>query len=246
MQRFRRLPAAWQAPTLPEAVATLPTPDASEDEDYIPFDWVGQTTRVVGIVVHRLLQRIAEDGLERYAEPLMDWDPEKPDAKPPETKVDPRVAAKRATRIASLWPAAEALLVREGLAEPERSRALAQIRDAIGNMLADGTGRWILSPHEIARTELTLTHSMHGQLRDIRIDRLMQSGGVNWIVDMKLSSIEGSGKRDFLERQMKRYGAQMSLYSSTVQVFLAGAPASALYFPLMRAWIGTSRMPKDS
>lgn len=236
VQRFRRLPAAWKAPVLPEAVATLPAPEASEDDDYIPFDWVGQTTRVVGIVVHRLLQRIAEDGLERYAEPLMDWDPEKPDAVPPEVKVDPRVAAKRATRIASLWPAAEALLVREGLAEAERPKAMGQVKEAITNSLTDATGRWILSPHPEARSEHALSAYKDPSLIQVRLDRTLVANGTRWAVDFKASTIEGAGRAEFLVQQFARYRTQLDRYAAVLGLAAGPRVRAALYFPALGAW----------
>ena len=241
VQRFRRLPAAWEAPVLPDAVATLPTPDTSEDDDYIPFDWVGQTTRVVGSVVHRLLQRIAEDGLERYAEPLMDWDPEDPDvgAAAAATKVDPRVAAKRATRIASLWPAAEALLVREGLAEEERPKALASVKTAIARTLEDPTGRWILSPQPDARSEHTLTGFDQGHITQVRLDRSFTASGTRWVVDFKASTIEGAGRAEFLERQLARYRIQLDRYATLLGTDGGAKVNAALYFPALAGWRST-------
>jgi ATP-dependent exoDNAse (exonuclease V) beta subunit len=230
LQRFRRLPKAWQAPDFPAAIAALPAPAMDDADDYIPFDWVGQTTRVVGIVVHRLLQRIAEEGIERYAQPLLEWDPDQPDVLPVETKVDARVATKRAARIASLWPAAEALLVKEGLAESARAAALAAVKQAITRTLEDPAGRWILSPHPRAASELELSVAAAGQVAALRIDRAFGQGTKRWVVDFKASSVEGSGIERFLEQQGERYAAQLARYAAATGE--VNAPAkSALYFP---------------
>jgi ATP-dependent helicase/nuclease subunit A len=230
IQRFRRLPKAWKLPALPPAIAALPTPEFEDDDDYLPFDWVGQTTRVVGIVVHRLLQRIAEDGIELYAQPLLSWNPDKPEVLSTETKTDPRIATKRAARIASLWPAAEALLVKEGLADAARAQALASVKQAITRTLEDPAGRWILSPHPRAASELELSVVSGGRVVALRIDRVFGDGKKRWVVDFKASSVEGSGIERFLEQQAERYAAQLARYAAATGD--ASAPTrSALYFP---------------
>jgi ATP-dependent exoDNAse (exonuclease V) beta subunit len=239
VQRFRRLPAAWRPPAIPGPVAALPPSEAGPDGDYIPFDWVGQTTRVVGIVVHRLLQRIAEDGLEHYAEPLLDWDPIAPSPaqrERAEVRGDPRVEAKRATRIASLWPAAEALLVREGLAEAERPQAMALVKEAIVNTLSDATGRWILSPHPDASSEREVSGFRSGRVVSVRFDRQFRAGHGAWIVDFKVSTIAGSGVGGFLDTQAERYNHQMASYRSLQPEVDARSTRTGLYFPALGAW----------
>jgi len=236
VRRFRRLPASWRPPELSEAIAALPAVGTSADQDYIPFDWVGQTTRAVGIVVHRLLRRIAEDGLERYAEPLLDWDPDRPAAAgaPPGPTPDPRTLAKRASRIASLWPAADALLAREGLTEWERPKALAQVKQAITNTLADQDGRWILSPHDRSASEQGLTVASAAGSHAVRIDRMFTCGGTRWVVDYKASRVEGTEVEAFLDQQVARYRGQLERYASAVST-LPGAPVViAMYFPQLR------------
>ena len=66
---LRRLASDWLVPEVP-ARRCLDRARASAREDEIEFSWVGETARHVGSVVHRWLQRIAEDeleGLERGA-----------------------------------------------------------------------------------------------------------------------------------------------------------------------------------
>jgi ATP-dependent exoDNAse (exonuclease V) beta subunit len=230
-QRFRRLPKGWQRPAFPAAVAALPVPEAEDEDDYIPFDWVGQTTRVVGIVVHRLLQRIAEDGLELYAEPLLDWDPDKPDVLAPEKKVDARVTAKRAARIASLWPAAEALLVRHGLADSARGTAFEAVKLAIAKTLGNSAGRWILTSHPNALSEMALSRMRDGTLQQLRIDRKFEANGRLWIVDIKSTNVEGSMRTEFVGHQIERYGPQLMRYAESLNWDGRFRTSGFLFFP---------------
>ena len=240
-QHFRRLPATWTAPARVGApLGATAANEASDEDDYIPFDWVGQTTRAVGIVVHRLLQRIAEDGLERYAEPLLEWDPDDPSSvgAPLGATPDPRTLTKRATRIADLWPAAEALLVREGVEGSERPKALAQVKQAIARTLADPTGRWILSPHQGARSEYAVAGAIDGEVAQARIDRTFLANAVRWVVDFKASTTEGAGRLEFLERELSRHRVQLARYATLLAAGGGPPVRAALYFPALGAWKG--------
>jgi len=232
---FRRLPANWNQPALPAPIAPRPLAESDDHEAYIPFDWVGQTTRVVGIVVHRLLMKIAEDGLEHYAEPLSEWMPNQ--APPPTPVVEARVEAKRTTRIASLWPAAEALLLQEGLAESERAIAIAQVRDAVTKTLEDSTGRWILSSHLHASSERAYTRYTSAGVTAVRIDRVFLSHDAHWIVDFKTTRAEGGGLEEFLAMQPERYRSQIESYQELVSTFSVFPVSSMLYFPLLRRFV---------
>jgi ATP-dependent exoDNAse (exonuclease V) beta subunit len=72
MLELRRLPAGWDVPAPPEAVAWRPAEAAAETEPdrAITYAWVGETARNAGTVVHALLQRIAVDNRYRPAKEL--------------------------------------------------------------------------------------------------------------------------------------------------------------------------------
>jgi ATP-dependent helicase/nuclease subunit A len=228
-QRFRRLPADWMPPELPVPSAPRALSAPSATDAYRPFDWAGQTTRMVGIVVHRLLMRIAEDGIEHYAEPLLDW---APGGQPPKgSVVDARIEARRATRIATLWPAAEALFERGGLSATERADALAQVKDTIGRTLVDPVGRWILSPHAGAVSEHALTVATTPGPQSLRLDRAFTAGGTRWIVDFKASTLAGSNVDEFLADQRQRYAGQLKRYADALAANPGAPVRTALYFP---------------
>src|SRR5207244_10260081 len=62
---LRRLPADFASPPSPENIFWC-SPDEGREEEQIEFSWARETLRLVGTVVHRWLQRIAEDELRGW------------------------------------------------------------------------------------------------------------------------------------------------------------------------------------
>ena len=119
---LKRLPADWILPPPPPAAAWTPPPEGREEEQ-IEFSWAGETARHVGTVVHRWLQRIAE-------EELKGWD---------------------AKRVESLQSRFVRDLHRRGVQAPGPAAEL--VVTALKNTLADERGRWLLGPHPVALSE---------------------------------------------------------------------------------------------
>jgi len=119
---LRRLPASFQLPP-PPAPAQWAAPPEGREEDRIEFSWAGETARHVGTVVHRWLQRIAQDQLKG-------WD---------------------AKRVESLRAHFERDLYHRGVEKAGPAAEL--VAAALKNTLADERGRWVLGPHPEARSE---------------------------------------------------------------------------------------------
>jgi ATP-dependent exoDNAse (exonuclease V) beta subunit len=209
-QRIQRLPADWLAPAPPAAVQwRRAQPAAAMEEPAIEFDWVGETARHVGTVVHRLLQRIAEDGLAR-------WD---------------------AARVQAVLPAARAALRAEGVPAAELQAALERVRRALEGVLADERGRWVLGAHAQAQSELRLGAQLDGETVHIALDRtFVDAQGTRWIVDYKTSTHEGAQRDTFLDREQARYQDQLERYARAMQGLDPRPVRVALYFPLLQAW----------
>ena len=122
---LKRLVAGWIPPAPPPAAAWTAPPEGRE-ESQIEFSWAGETARHVGTVVHRWLQRIAEDGLRG-------WD---------------------AKRVDSLRVIFERDLHRRGVQEPGRAAEL--VVSSLQKSIADERGRWILGAHAEAKSEYRL------------------------------------------------------------------------------------------
>ncbi len=64
----KALAANWQLPELPSMVTSKAIDTGAEPvaQEQILFDWAGDTARLIGLVVHRFLSRMADDGLDDW------------------------------------------------------------------------------------------------------------------------------------------------------------------------------------
>ncbi|HKQ25794.1 MAG TPA: UvrD-helicase domain-containing protein [Burkholderiales bacterium] len=122
--KLKRVAPGITLPSAPEAVRWN-APEKGREEEQIEFSWVGETARHVGTVVHRWLQRIAEDELKG-------WD---------------------ADRIARIRSMVRGQLSARGVSGPELEAATKRALEALRNAIADPKGRWLLGPHPEALSE---------------------------------------------------------------------------------------------
>ncbi len=184
--RLRRLPSAYTPPAPPAPVRWQAPPEGRDAEAQIEFSWAGETARHVGTVVHRWLQRIAEDEMHG-------WD---------------------AGRVESLRLQIGTELERRGVQASELASASDRVATALKNTLADERGRWILGQHPEARSEYRLrTRALSGYVID-RVFR--DANGDRWVVDFKNSRHEGAYVEAFLDQERKRYSAQLDAYAAAV------------------------------
>jgi ATP-dependent helicase/nuclease subunit A len=178
------------------------------------FAWAGEAAIHVGTVVHRYLQRFAEEGLDA-------WTVE-------------RVATLRAAFVAELD-----LL---GVEPREQALAGARVVAALTGALADPRGRWVLDTHDEAHSELTLTLFVNNALEHIRLDRTFVAEGKRWIVDYKTSQHEGGEVDAFVDSEVQRYAPQLERYAQALAELDPRPVELALYFPLLgrlRSWPAT-------
>ena len=205
---LRWLPPDWRPPVPPPAprvavrAATRPAATPA-----VVFDWVSQTARHVGTVVHRELQRLAAHG------PLAAFD-----------------AASSQRRFSDE-------LAELGVPEELRSAAVARVILAVQSMLGDERGRWLLDAHADSVTELALSGRVRGELLHVVIDRsFVAADGRRWVVDYKLSPHQGGSLDEFLDREQQRYAAQLQRYAELARRLGPEPVSVGLYFPLQRAW----------
>jgi ATP-dependent exoDNAse (exonuclease V) beta subunit len=185
-QRLRRLPAGWQVPPPPASAVWRPPSEVARVEGAIEFSWVGETARHVGTVVHRWLQRIADDA-------LAGWDE---------------------ARVARLRPAVRADLAARGVLGAELDAAVERALAALRNAVRDERGRWMLGSHHEAASELRVTTLVDGRPARLVIDRVFRdAAGERWIVDYKTGGHEGADPEGFLDRERERYAAQLRSYA---------------------------------
>jgi ATP-dependent exoDNAse (exonuclease V) beta subunit len=201
---LRRLvgPVARGAKGIVSGMPSAPRPE---------FAWAGQAAAQVGTVVHRYLQRIAEQGLEHWS----------------------------ATRVAETKTRFVRELELLGVEPGERERAAARVIMALSRALADPHGRWVLGPHAEARAEVRLTLRAGMALEHVRLDRTFVAEGRRWIVDFKTSLHEGADLGAFLDSEVARYAPQLERYARAVAATDARPVQLGLYFPLLgelRSW----------
>lgn len=210
---LKRLVSQWDAPEprqadfrLPESVATVRT-----DEPRLEYDWASESIRLTGTVVHRWLQRVAEDDQGT-------WTPH---------------------RVRGEMPAVQSALRYLGMPENHLPVAGARAIDAVLGTLNDSKGRWILfGDHKESWTELALTGVIDGSPTNVIMDRVfVAADSTLWIVDYKTSRHEGAGLQRFLDSERQRYAGQLDRYVELAGYWRPDLPVkAALYFPLMGIW----------
>lgn len=208
---LRRLPADWQ----PRALEPGPAIDvkmrgiASGGDEVAPilYEWAGDRVRHTGTLVHRVLERMARDGLDQW----------------------------NAARIAAL--PVERQLAALGIPDAECAEAASDVRRILSGVLRSKHAAWMLARHEEARSEWSLGGVDRGERVNVSIDRtFIDADGTRWIVDYKTSTHEGGDLAAFLAEQARRYRAQLERYARLVHA-LEGRPVKvALYFPLQDAF----------
>lgn len=207
---LRRLPATWRTPRFDSSIDWQPDlRRATASAHEIPFVWASDTGRHVGSVVHEILKRVAQDGVEKWT----------------------------SARIARLRPMVDSELMRLGVASDEQHEASAQVLRAVDNTLDSPRGRWILSAKPEAWCEWPVGGRIADQVISGTVDRMFRDEkGRLWIVDFKTSQHQGSGREKFLDGEQQRYRAQLESYGMLVSRLLSGPIFLGLYFPLLDGW----------
>ena len=203
--------AGWRLPPPPPSVTGLDVSALAVDRQQArpDFDWAGEVSRHVGIVVHEELER---------------WS--RLPALPGMGEIE--------VRRGSLQRQLEARAVPAGMVLP----AIDRIMRALLNTLGDARGRWIFDPgHRECRSEYALTGVVNGQIVSVVIDRtFVDSSGLRWIVDFKTSSHEGGAVDVFLDHEVERYRPQLQRYARMIGAVAADPVKVGLYFPLLGGW----------
>ena len=201
----QRLPSDWQL-QLPGAQPPSAPPTVSDNG--IDFEWAGDTARHVGTLVHRYLERIAQQGLQHW----------------PLEKLD------------GMHGRIEAALANLGVDQQAMPGAIDKTLRALRNTLSHERGRWILDNHDQAACELPLT--VHDeQSRHYIIDRtFIDEEGTRWIIDYKTGDHLQADVQAFLDAEQQRYREQLENYARILRLMEDRPVRMALYFPLLRDW----------
>jgi ATP-dependent helicase/nuclease subunit A len=186
---INRLAADFRMSPLPQPARWAAPPEGRQEEE-IEFSWAGETARHLGSVVHRWLQRIAEDE-------LLGWD---------------------ARRIDASVGRFDRELQRRGVRTSDRQTASDMVRTALVHTLSDERGRWVLGGHAEAHNEHRIRVLTSEGMRTYVIDRFFNtSDGQSWVVDYKTSRHEGAGLEQFLDQEQQRYARQLQDYQEAMK-----------------------------
>ena len=68
----------------------------------------------------------------------------------------------------------------------------------------------------------------------VKLDRTFIEAGERWIVDYKVTDMEGGARQDFLKAQVEKYRPDLQIYKQVMAAFDPRPIRLALYFPLLR------------
>ncbi len=205
--RLRRLAPSFTLPAPPPSVRWHMPEESRTPDQAIEFSWAGETARHVGSVVHRWLQRIADDEIKGW----------------------------NRARIDNMRETFANELAASGVEAKELGAAGARVMQVLANALADPRGQWLLGPQQDAKNEYRLTAVIEGERRKLVIDRTFTDrDGKRWIVDYKTGVREGADVEGFMAQEQERYRAQLERYAHALAQ--GEAAMLGLYFPHLAGW----------
>ena len=210
MYQIDRIPSGYHPPEPCKPIHSSLIGEIEEEKETFPFLWAGTTARCIGNVLHRVLQTIAKEGLDKWT----------------------------LSRIKMMDPQLRTALLGEGLPFDQIDDALHLTLTGLQNTLEDTKGRWILSNHEESHAEYSLTLFLENRFIRNVIDRTFIENKTRWIIDYKTGRHEGKGLESFLKRETERYEPQLRRYEALLKEYGETRPIrKALYFPLIKEWI---------
>jgi ATP-dependent exoDNAse (exonuclease V) beta subunit len=199
-----RLPSGWR-PNVPGVLPFVsPTPTAPQSQ---ASDADNKEAAASGSATHRLLQSIADEGVEHW----------------------------NSARLKALAPFVQGLVEREGVYGEAARRATARALNAVSLCLADADGRWLLGAHPVAKNEWALTSlEATGPAQHI-IDRYFETeDGARWVVDYKTDSppegCSGAELETFIAARLEHHRPQLERYARLLASLDPRPMRLALYF----------------
>ncbi len=208
---LQALGADWKLPELPSMVSRATAADeAVEESEPVLFDWAGDSARIVGLVVHRFLCRMAEDGVDNWS----------------------------VGRVEGEDAAITAHLRHLAVAGKELAQCRQRVRESLVKTLQDPRGRWILDGgHELSASESALSGFLDGRRFRAIIDRsFIDADGNRWIIDYKTSDHTGGDLNGFLDNERMRYQDQLNHYARIFKAMEDNPIRLGLYFPMLSQW----------
>ena len=205
LQTLRRLTSNWTP------LFTLKTLSPPIEFKPIITSFTNEYRKILGIVIHEILETISNEGLARWNE----------------------------ERIKNNTPFWKRRLMQLGVPPHYLKKYLNNIIIAVTKTLSDIKGRWILSHRHSHITEYPITAVYNNQIKYFIIDyTFIDKQGVRWIIDYKSSTPIINESFDlFLKRQYLLHKTQLHEYAKAfAELDLLTRIKLGLYFPFCQGW----------
>ncbi|TAK78789.1 MAG: hypothetical protein EPO11_00900 [Gammaproteobacteria bacterium] len=154
------------------------------------FQLTDHTSRLIGTVTHRILQQVANAGI--------DW-------------------WKKNNKDNQLRYIHQQLL-QAGLLPQQLENSSRAIQTMIDKVIKDARGAWILSPHAEAACEFAISAVIEGKVENLVIDRTFIDDGIRWIIDYKTTTFLSEEK--YLEKMQQYYRAMQLMDDRPIRLGL--------------------------
>jgi len=204
-----RVATPWRRPELAATVGaeeTLAVATAELPEAREKILRAGSMNRHVGLVVHDELGRLAG-----------------------------RAATQGVTDAAADLARYRQLLAAQGVEPAALDPMVALVAGAIGRVLADPEGRWLLDArHGAAADALALSGLYEGRFTSVQIDRsFIDARGTRWLIDYRVSPHAGGDVEAFVAAELRGSEPRLRRQIALARALGPEPVRAALYFPLL-------------
>jgi ATP-dependent helicase/nuclease subunit A len=201
------LPSSLDSLKLPAAIL-YPLDTVSAVHNEIEFSWAQEDARIIGLVVHQLLERADLSRVKSWKNSI------------DETSISASLSRNGliAERIGNAGQRIKNIL--RSMSTDERAHWLFD------------------PDHRDTSSEWALSCLQDGHIANYIIDRsFIDENGIRWIVDFKTSTHEGSNLQNFLDEEEQRYATQLEQYAQLVRFLEPELKIRlGLYFPAIGKW----------
>lgn len=165
--------------------------------------------RLIGIVIHRILQQLATTGIDWWRQ---------------------QSSSAHNNYI-------EKQLYHAGILPNKMQNASTLTSQAISQTLGDPRGKWILHPHQNSLAEYKITSCISNEIQHYVIDRtFIDEHGTRWIIDYKTTTFSADDLAKFHQREKEKYMAKMQQYAEAFKSVEETPIKLGLYFPVIPSW----------
>lgn len=174
----------------------------------IDFDWASDVARVVGLVLHDILESVAKKQLS--------------------------FDSIKNNKFSSVLVRLDEMLA----SEKDKKLALDKVERAIDLMRKDKKLEWILAQHKDSQCEWSLSHLItddnnEPKVINMIVDRtFVDENNVRWIIDYKTGEHLGADLEHFIASEKERYKPQLDKYEAAIQKLDSRPIKKALYYPM--------------